>query len=158
MNGFIAHLYTWFGTKAVTVPPLISTIHKSPQHPPSLFQPAVSSPAVPWQRLLAAEILQLHALKFSHHRFRTDLVAPIVFLITPLHGPIREPRFQQYLYCCVSVRLLGEQVYRAVAQKRPWCIRLSRDRCIAAVLHATVRCIWHYCISKYNRCDYVRFL
>jgi hypothetical protein len=38
--------------QAITAPPLISTIHQSPQHPLSLFQPAVSSPAFPWQRLL----------------------------------------------------------------------------------------------------------
>jgi hypothetical protein len=33
--------------EAITAPPLISTIHKSPQNPLSLFQPAVPSPAVP---------------------------------------------------------------------------------------------------------------
>jgi hypothetical protein len=47
--------------QAITAPPLISTIHKSPQHLLSLFQPAVSLPLVPWQRLLTVEILQLHA-------------------------------------------------------------------------------------------------
>jgi hypothetical protein len=46
----------------ITPPPLILTIHKSPQHALSLFQPAVSSPAFQWQRLLTVEILQLHAL------------------------------------------------------------------------------------------------
>jgi hypothetical protein len=35
----------------------------------SFFQPAVPSPVVPWQRLLTMEILQLHALKSSLHRF-----------------------------------------------------------------------------------------
>jgi hypothetical protein len=34
----------------------------------SLFQHVVSSPAVPWQRLLTVEILQLRALKSSLHR------------------------------------------------------------------------------------------
>jgi hypothetical protein len=38
--------------KQITAPSLISTIHKSPQHLLSLFQPAISSPAVTWQRLL----------------------------------------------------------------------------------------------------------
>jgi hypothetical protein len=48
---------------------LISTLHKSPQYPLSLFQPAVSSRAVPWQRLLTVEILQLPALRsFCHNR------------------------------------------------------------------------------------------
>jgi hypothetical protein len=36
--------------------------------PANLFQPAVSSPAVPWQRLLTAEILQLPALTSFLHR------------------------------------------------------------------------------------------
>jgi hypothetical protein len=53
--------------QAITAPPLISTIHKSPHHPLSLLQPAVSSPAVPWQGLLTEEIVQLHALKFFLH-------------------------------------------------------------------------------------------
>jgi hypothetical protein len=41
--------------QAITRPPIISTIHKSLQHPLSIFQPAVSLPAVPWQRLLTVE-------------------------------------------------------------------------------------------------------
>jgi hypothetical protein len=45
--------------QVITVPLLISTLYKSPQHPLSLFQPAVSSPIVPWQQLLTVEILQL---------------------------------------------------------------------------------------------------
>jgi hypothetical protein len=45
--------------QAITAPPLISTILKLPQHVLSLFQPAVSSQAVPWQRLFTVEILQL---------------------------------------------------------------------------------------------------
>jgi hypothetical protein len=46
--------------QAITESPLISTIHKLPQNPLRLFQPAVSSPAVPWQRLLTVAILQLY--------------------------------------------------------------------------------------------------
>jgi hypothetical protein len=46
---------------------LISTLYKSPQHLLSLFRPALSSLAVPWQLLLTAEILQLHALMSSYH-------------------------------------------------------------------------------------------
>jgi hypothetical protein len=34
-------------------------------------------------------------------RYRTDLVAPVVFLITPRHGPHTKHSFQQYLYCCM---------------------------------------------------------
>jgi hypothetical protein len=88
----------------------------------SPLQPAISSIAVPWQRLLTVEILQLHVLRFYLHslprrtlceltvnwatapsllglpcrtQLSTDWVAPIVFLITPLHGSSREHRFQE---------------------------------------------------------------
>jgi hypothetical protein len=54
--------------QVIRAPPLISTIHKSPQQPPSLLQPAVSSPAVPWQRLLTVEALKLYTLRFYLHR------------------------------------------------------------------------------------------
>jgi hypothetical protein len=78
------------------------------------------SPAVPWQRLLTDEVLQLHAFKSSPnggslptasflHRLpcRTDSVVPIVFLRTPLHGPSRKHHYQRYLYCCMRIRFAG---------------------------------------------------
>jgi hypothetical protein len=46
--------------QAIITLSLIYTLYKSLQHTLSLFQPAASSPAVPWQRLLTVEILQLH--------------------------------------------------------------------------------------------------
>jgi hypothetical protein len=81
--------------QAVTTSPLISRIHKSPQYPLSVFKHVLSSPAVPWQRLLKVEILQLHALNSSVNTvpYRTDLVAPAVFKITPQHGPRRNTPF-----------------------------------------------------------------
>jgi hypothetical protein len=45
---------------------LISTIQNS-EHLISLFQPAMSSSAVPWQRLSTMEILERHMLRFSCH-------------------------------------------------------------------------------------------
>jgi hypothetical protein len=39
--------------------------------------------------------------------YRTDLVAQIVFLITPWHGPSRKPYFKQYLYRA-SIRSCGD--------------------------------------------------
>jgi hypothetical protein len=51
--------------KAITAPLIISTIYKSPQL--SLFQPAVSSSAVPCQGLLTVEIVQLHMLRSCVH-------------------------------------------------------------------------------------------
>jgi hypothetical protein len=68
--------------QVITAPPLISTIHKSPEQPLSLFQPAVSSPAVLWQLLLTVEIFQLHALRSSLHSLpcRTQLNYPTNFV------------------------------------------------------------------------------
>jgi hypothetical protein len=120
--------------QATTAPSLISTIHKSPQHLLSIFQPAVSSPTVPCQWLLTVEILPLHALKFSLHSLphSTHSVAPVVFLITSRHGPRRKPPFP------TVPPLLRKRVYRDVAQKRPWYIHQFRGRCITTALHATV--------------------
>jgi hypothetical protein len=44
--------------QAIAVSPLISIIQKSAQHPLSLFQPAMLSPAAPWQRFLTVEALR----------------------------------------------------------------------------------------------------
>jgi hypothetical protein len=76
------------------MPPLISTIHKSPQHLLSLLLLAVSLPVVPWQWLLT-EILQLHVFRFSLHSFsyRTELIAPTVLVITSHHIPHRKHNF-----------------------------------------------------------------
>jgi hypothetical protein len=65
--GFIDHLHASLGTTRNYSSIAISTIPKSPQHPLSHFQLAVSSPAVPWQQLLTVKILQLHALRSSCH-------------------------------------------------------------------------------------------
>jgi hypothetical protein len=109
---FIDHLYTRLRTTRNYS--AIANLHKSPQHPPSLFQPAVSSRAVPLQRFLTV-ILQLQALKLSlnggslptasflHNlQYRTESATPTVFLITPLHN-----RFQQYLHCYMRIRCKG---------------------------------------------------
>jgi hypothetical protein len=94
------------------LPSLISTIHKSPQQPLSLFQPAVSSPAVPWKQLLTVVILQLHALKSPLNGcslptapfFTDSRTEPTRFLATRLHGPSRQLRCQQHLCCCMRIR------------------------------------------------------
>jgi hypothetical protein len=72
VNGYIGHLHD-SELQAITVP-LISTTHKSPQHPLSSLQHAVCLLAVSWQQLLAVEILQLHALKSSLHSLRAELL------------------------------------------------------------------------------------
>jgi hypothetical protein len=53
--------------QAITTLSLIYTLYKSPQHPLRLFQPAVSSPAAPWQRLLTVEFLQLQVFRIYLH-------------------------------------------------------------------------------------------
>jgi hypothetical protein len=77
--------------QVITAPSLISTIHKSPQHRLSLFQPTVSSPDVPWQRLLTVEILQLPVLTLfpAGRRLTTELSSKLVPLITFERGPRR---------------------------------------------------------------------
>jgi hypothetical protein len=53
---------------------LISTISDSPQHPLSLFLPAVSSAAVAWQRLVTVKVFLLPTLRSFLRRlaFRTS--------------------------------------------------------------------------------------
>jgi hypothetical protein len=72
--------------QAITASPLISTIHKSPQHLLSLLQPAVSSPAIPWQQLLTVQILQPHALRSFLHSilYRTELSTQVKIMLRPM--------------------------------------------------------------------------
>lgn len=65
------------------------------------------------------EILQLHMLKPSLHRlpYRTNFVVPIVFKITPRHGPCRNTPFPTALLLLCVDSLLREHVYRVVALK-----------------------------------------
>jgi hypothetical protein len=91
--------------QAISAPPLMTTIHKSPQHPLSLFHPAVSSPAVPWQRLIIVENLQLHELRSSSQpplrkqlstelcplHLGTDHIENIVLLLLPSCPLFTEP-------------------------------------------------------------------
>jgi hypothetical protein len=73
--------------------------------PKPFLQPALSSPTIPWQRLLTEKILQLDALNSFHHKlpYRTNSVAPLVFGM----DRVETFRFQQYLYCSVSIRYCG---------------------------------------------------
>jgi hypothetical protein len=55
------HLWTTHDPElqATTASPLISTFHKSPHHLSSIFQPYMSSPSVPWYRLLTKSHVSL---------------------------------------------------------------------------------------------------
>jgi hypothetical protein len=111
--------------QAITAP------HYPPQftnhHGIGFFQPAVSSAALLWQRLLTVEILQLRALKSSFHRisYRTDSVAPVLFLITPRHRPLKKTVSNSTSVAAECLRRNGPGI--------------SRARCIATALHATIR-------------------
>jgi hypothetical protein len=143
--------------QATAAPPLISTIHKSQQHTLSLLQTAMSSSAVPWQRPLTVDILQLHALKSSIHRlpYRTQLSTNylqdwrpfhtylLIFSSEPLAYTILARTTTETPVPTVTAQLLHcsfqrERVYRAAAQKRFWYIRPSRDLCTATATYATI--------------------
>jgi hypothetical protein len=112
--------------QAITVPLLISTIHKSPQRPLNLIQPAVSSPAVPWKRLLTVEIFQLHALKAlpAGHRLATELMQsraeqkltagnqPARSLLASGPGGTRGHIFISWITITFFIFLVGRPVWR----------------------------------------------
>jgi hypothetical protein len=50
--------------------------------------------------------LRLAGLPRLHTRYSLPSFSS-VFLITPLHGPSRKHRFQQYFYCCMRIRCRG---------------------------------------------------
>jgi hypothetical protein len=76
-------IHTTRNHKHLTAISLSSTLHKSPQHLLSFFQPAVSWPTVPWQRLLTVEIFQLHALRSSVTAARVELLSTINSTVAP---------------------------------------------------------------------------
>jgi hypothetical protein len=92
---------------------LTTLIHKSPQHPLNLIQPAVFSPAIPQQRLLTMEILQFHALKqFLHNlpcriQLSTNWVAPFIFKITPRYGLCRKHSSSIVVEVCLPRRCVA---------------------------------------------------
>jgi hypothetical protein len=109
VTGFIDHLYTKLRTTSNYSSIANHHTLQSPQHRLSLFQPAMSSQAVPWQRLLTVGHSSASALKSSPnacslpanyflHRlpYRTDVFAPVISLITPRHGPRRQHRSFTY--------------------------------------------------------------
>jgi hypothetical protein len=104
--------------QVITALSLISTLYKPLQYPLSLFQVycvfirrslvtasnSGDSSASRAQVLSSQPSVQNSALNWL---LTANWAAPIVFLITTLHGSSRKHCFQQWLYCCVSIRCHG---------------------------------------------------
>jgi hypothetical protein len=79
---YLLPTYTNNSEIQLTVVPLTPTIHKSSEHPLSLAQPTVLSPAFPWQRLLT----------FGD----SSALCPQVL---PLQPPLRSSRLIEFVPC-----------------------------------------------------------
>jgi hypothetical protein len=115
----------------------------------------VYSSAVPWQRLLTVEILQLHVFQSFLHKLpcwspiRTvltviqdcistqltnELIAPTVLVITSRHGPHRKHRSCIVVFMSVATGTCLPSLCPETAV----VFLLSRHRCVAATVHAIV--------------------
>jgi hypothetical protein len=118
--------------QVITAPRLISTIYKSPQHPLIPFQPAVPSPAVPWQRLLTMEILQLHALMSYLHSlpYRTIYDKWLLRLATTSHQTPSLP-FTGFMWLGRPSCLQDNSSAPTTQKTQPlYCCRCVPRRCI----------------------------
>jgi hypothetical protein len=99
----------------------------------AFFQPAVSSPAVPWQRLLRVEILQLHALRSSLHRpsYRTHLNSQLTYHteITPF--PLLES------HCCIIKKPISSN-RNVFTEPLPRNGRCLQSHCLATGICSTL--------------------
>jgi hypothetical protein len=62
--GFIGHLYTQLGTTS-SYSTITNLRNSQITTTPTVSSSLLSSPAIPWQRLLTVEILQFHTLRSS---------------------------------------------------------------------------------------------
>jgi hypothetical protein len=77
--------------QVITVPPLISKLCKSQKHPLSLFQPAVFTSRSLAKASNSGDSSASRAHVVTIRRIsRNWTVAPIVFKVTPRHGPRRK--------------------------------------------------------------------
>jgi hypothetical protein len=134
-------LHTPFELQTITTLSLIFTIYKSPQHLLSIFQPAVYSPAVPWQRLLTVEMLQLHALTslLSGEYPATELnSAGLGSSLYSLGADLTENLQQFFYYCYGRLPSDSPDIVDVLTGRYQATHIPSRHRCIATVLHATI--------------------
>jgi hypothetical protein len=105
--------------------------------PDKIFHPAVSSPAVPWQRLLAMENLQFHVLKSSLNGDslqttslpQIPAIAPIVFSITALHRPSKKNNTvsnSTFIVTCV-IRCRGNVFTEMLPRNGFTCYNIKTD-------------------------------
>jgi hypothetical protein len=105
---------------------------------------------------------------FLRLQYRTDLVVPIFFLITPRHGPRRRPRSSSTsIVACFSIA--AGKCLPSHCLETLWYICLSRSRCIVTAVHPTIYSISYSVFLSYilstvylclrhllNRLPYVR--
>jgi hypothetical protein len=140
VNGFIVHLYARLLSRSNYS--AIANLHnlQITATPGNLLQPAVSLPAVPWQRILTVEILQFHALtSLLSGEYPVSQLSRPGILIQPRCGPNRKHRMQKFFYWCYG-RLPSDSldIVDVLTGRYQASPVLSRDRCIATVLHATI--------------------
>jgi hypothetical protein len=107
VNEFIDHLHD-SELQAITAPPLISTIHKSPQRSVILFPACVvftnrslaTSSNIRDSSASRAQVLS------SQPPVQRSLGLPSCLQVFGMDH-VETPRFQQYLYCCASIRCCG---------------------------------------------------
>jgi hypothetical protein len=129
--------------QAITTPPLITTAHAKPFPAcfiffgPSLTTASNSgySSASRAQVLSSQPPMQNSTLNWQ---LTTNGVAPVVFLITTLHGPSRKHRCQQLLYCYIRIRCNGDVFTDPLPRNDLHNIFCLFAYCIATAVHITV--------------------
>jgi hypothetical protein len=113
-----------------------ANVHKSPQHPLSLSQPAVFtsrslSTASKSGDSSASRAQVQSSLSQVQNCLSTDVVPSLYHLST---DHVETPRFQLSLYCCVRIRCRGN-VFTEPSPRNGRCLQRHR---LAAGLHTTV--------------------
>jgi hypothetical protein len=137
----------------ITALSLIYIPYKSLQHPLRLFQPAVSS-AVPWQRLLAVQILQLQALRSYLHKLPYTTVSTVnwthYYICPGYNTSARTTQKTPFFFCCFRVRCRGNvftepspRNSRGADHRKPRSI----VACMLRALSSNGRCLQSHCLA-----------